>query len=609
MKSTDPAVLVRHVLDTHHAPLRAELPRLAAALADAGPPVRAPFQHLHRLMEMHMDKEEHVLFPAILALTAPGGAEGCGVAGPIAQMSHEHEQIQVLETALREASRDAGPHEAALLAMLDDLCEHARFEDEELFPAALALSRPPMPVDEAPVAPRVLRETRGRCSICHTEVPAVVVVRDGAVRLEKRCPTDGVTEQLMSRHPEYWGELDRFYFQVNDQAYPQRDYIVRMTERCNLACPICLAKANTEDTPDLDLSGLERLISSRRGVKIDLMAAEPTLRPDLLDWVKRVRASGNVAALHTNGIKLTDADLVAELAKAGVDEVFLQFDGLDDAANTALRGRPLLKARMAALANLRAAGIATSLIVVIGQGINDDQVGETFRFALRPENDHIREVFFMGLRSMGSARQTGAFAGQQLMPDDLIERLTDQEPRVQRADVLAFNKVYFAMLSAFQVRKCLYVQHYLVARHADGGFTPISEILDLGALSHAATRYAELRVRHPNLAKARLGAALVRQGLRPAAMRMAGDLVRLESLLANGMNLAHVPRRFLLIGFITACDLDNFDSQVAMNCGKGELSVDGGFTESSAVANVDREARFALGGKEPGRPSLASRRT
>ena len=58
------------------------------------------------------------------------------------------------------------------------------------------------------------------------------------------------------------------------------------------------------------------------------------------------------------------------------------------------------------------------------------------------------------------------------------------------------------------------------------------------------------------------------------------------------MNLKQVPSRFLLLGFITACDPHNFDSQVAINCGKGELSVDGGFVDSGAVANVDRERRF-----------------
>ena len=71
------------------------------------------------------------------------------------------------------------------------------------------------------------------------------------------------------------------------------------------------------------------------------------------------------------------------------------------------------------------------------------------------------------------------------------------------------------------------------------------------------------------------------------------DLLRLQDLFRSGMNLRHVPRRFLLVGFITACDPWNFDAQVAVNCGKGELSADGGFVESGAVANVRREARFA----------------
>jgi hypothetical protein len=39
---------------------------------------------------------------------------------------------------------------------------------------------------------------------------------------------------------------------------------------------------------------------------------------------------------------------------------------------------------------------------------------------------------------------------------------------------------------------------------------------------------------------------------------------------------------------------------VAINCGKGELSMDGGLIESGAVANVQREARFDESGYEPG---------
>jgi uncharacterized radical SAM superfamily Fe-S cluster-containing enzyme len=462
------------------------------------------------------------------------------------------------------------------------------------------------PVHAAPPSAETVRRTRGVCGTCLKDVPAAVVVRNGEVRLEKSCPEHGVTDQLLSRKPQYWAELDRFYFSVNKEEYPQRDFIVRMTERCNLACPICLAKANTEDTPDLDLTGLGEMLTQRRGVKIDLMAAKPTLRADLFDWIRSVKRSGNIAALHTNGIKLADEDFVRALAEAGVDEVFLQFDGLDDEANKTLRGRPLLKTRMATLANLRKHGIATRLIVVVARGVNEGQVVETFKFALQPENDHIREVFYLGLRELGSARHSGKFADQMLMPDELIDLLSAQEPRLRRDDIHAFNKVYFAMLSTFKVRKCLYVQHYLVARQPKGTYEPIADVLDLDALSKAADRYAARLPEHPTFARAGFVAALFRQGLNPEALRMATDLVKLEQLFAKGMNLKSVPQRFLLLGFITACDPANFDAEVAVNCGKGELSMDGGFTDSGAVANVRREARFTATARDPGAPATSS---
>jgi hypothetical protein len=75
----------------------------------------------------------------------------------------------------------------------------------------------------------------------------------------------------------------------------------------------------------------------------------------------------------------------------------------------------------------------------------------------------------------------------------------------------------------------------------------------------------------------------------------------MQLLLRVGMNLDEVPRRLVILGFITACDPQNFDAAVAVNCGKGELSVDGGFVDSGAVANVRREARFDQTDRRPGR--------
>ncbi len=621
---------------TYHDRLRAELPQLDAAFEAMPAPkgLMAPWKHFLNHIGEHLDEEEQGLFPALRAL-AEGKAPDTDFVGPLQAMDFELAEVQIIADALRNAARDAGEHEDRLLTLLDGLEEHARLEEEVLRPLALQAldawaSRHEEAADAVKQAhgpSRTLRSTSGRCNTCLSEVPAEVVRDATEVRLEKHCPEHGTTTQLLSRAPDYWEEVDRFYFTVNHEEFDQRDYIVRMTERCNLDCPICLAKANTEDTADLDLSGLQALLSERRGIKIDLMAAEPTLREDLEDWIRRVKASGNIAALHTNGLKLANREYAQRIKDAGVDEVFVQFDGFDDDAHKLLRGRPLVKARLAAMKNLRELGIATSLIVVIARGLNEAEVSRTFRYALRPDNDHIREVFFLGLRLLGSARDafnTGesakGAAGAQvsdmaMMPDELIDLLCDQEPGIRRDHIRAFNKLYFSMLSAFKVKKCLYVQHYMVARgrnpapplpagqvvpdRAHG--TPIADLLDLPGLERAADRYAATFEKHPQLARARLLADLARYGVTKDTMRMFADLVRLQTLFRAGMNLKKVPRRFLILGFITACDPHNFDSQVAINCGKGELSVDGGFIESGAVANVRREARFDETDRRPGK--------
>ncbi len=451
----------------------------------------------------------------------------------------------------------------------------------------------------------VLRRTRGMCNVCLEDVPAEVVIAEGAARLEKICPTHGTTVQVLSHAPDYWRDVDRFYFQVNADRYEQRDYLLRLTETCNLDCPICLAKANTEETTDLDLSGIEPLLRQKRRIKLDFMAAEPTMRKDLVDWVQKAKAAGHLAALHTNGLRIADIAFARRMKEAGFDEVFLQFDGFDEEANRFFRGRPILDVKLQALRNLREVGLATSLIVVIGKGVNEAQVGEVFRFAMRPENDHIREVFYLGLRILGSMRDAlrregRDFAESALMPDETLDLLEAQVPGIRRADVRVFNKLYFSLLSTFRVKKCLYVQHYLVVRDGQGGFVPFSELVDLPGLEDAAERFASTMRTHPRRAKIRFLADL---GLHSANRRMAPvlqEFVRLQLLLRVGMNLEKVSPRMVLLGFITACDPHNFDEQVAVNCGKGEISSDGGFVEAGAVANVLRERRFDATARTPG---------
>lgn len=188
----------------------------------------------------------------------------------------------------------------------------------------------------------LIRTTESLCPECLQTIGASLIEREGAVYLQKRCPEHGEFELLVSRHPGYYRPLNDFYFSLFPNSLPQRDYIVHLTNKCELNCPICLADANSLDVQDLSLEALRVFLRKRRGCKVDLMGAEPTMRSDLPEIIRLVHRSGNIAALHTNGIRVAEYSYLESLKKAGVDEVHLQFDGFDDAVYERIRGRPLL---------------------------------------------------------------------------------------------------------------------------------------------------------------------------------------------------------------------------------------------------------------------------
>lgn len=137
----DAVALTQDILDTHHALLHRELPRLNQVFSRGDLPAKLaePWAKLHRLLSDHLAKEELILFPSVRALATTGSSDGCAPDGPIMQLHVEHRQIAALSDQIRAASSYAGPDRDALLRLLDDLHTHAAKEDEQLFPAALAL--------------------------------------------------------------------------------------------------------------------------------------------------------------------------------------------------------------------------------------------------------------------------------------------------------------------------------------------------------------------------------------------------------------------------------------------------------------------------------------
>lgn len=436
-----------------------------------------------------------------------------------------------------------------------------------------------------------VRETRSVCTVCARPCPAAVVVRDEEVLLVKSCPDHGETTCRLSRHPWYHASLDRYYFGIMRETSPQRDYLLRLTERCNLQCPICLASAAdgaaTDDSADLTRRRLREFLESKRGkgrLKIDLLAAEPTLREDLLDIVRELKREGHIVALHTNGVRLGSEAYTRSLREAGVDEVHLQMDGFDDDAYMKIRGRKLGESKRRAMANLERHDLATDLVMVVMPETNEHEIGPVLADVLR--RPFVRELFFLGTRPLGNF----ADSDEVLMPDDVIDIVERESGGLcKRRDVFRFQKLYFALLSLLGVRKCLYVQHYVLFREVgQGRWRPLSEIVDwrkvepvLDELPTLPTGWSLRKLAWA----ARLGLSL----LSWRALQYVPDFLAMLSHLRWGWLLSALPRRILIIGYITACDPHNIDEQVARHCGKGEVSMDCGVHESGAHANVARE--------------------
>ncbi len=158
--------LIRFILGTHHVYTHeaiSSLPPLAAKVrnrhGEAHPETRRVETLVHQLagdLAPHMQKEEQILFPYILALeeAAQVGTEpppSCfgTVRNPIRMMMMEHDAAGDLLRELRAATSGYAPPAdactsfqalyAGLVKLEEDLHRHIHLENNVLFPRALAL--------------------------------------------------------------------------------------------------------------------------------------------------------------------------------------------------------------------------------------------------------------------------------------------------------------------------------------------------------------------------------------------------------------------------------------------------------------------------------------
>jgi uncharacterized radical SAM superfamily Fe-S cluster-containing enzyme len=259
-------------------------------------------------------------------------------------------------------------------------------------------------------------------------VPAKVIAEDGEVFYLKRCREHGVQKTLISDDLGYWKSQKDWLKPGDRPLAPQTrtdhgcpydcglcpDHeqhsclaIIEVNEACNLTCPVCFADSSVQRQAHRPLAEIEQMLdilvaSEGEPDLVQISGGEPTLHPQFFEILAAARRRPiRHLMINTNGLRVARETGFAERLAAFMPrfEVYLQFDSMKRDALMALRGADLRRVRTDALEALERANISTTLVVTLKKGVNDDEIADIVRFALKWRC--VRGVTFQPIQDAG----------------------------------------------------------------------------------------------------------------------------------------------------------------------------------------------------------------
>jgi len=284
----------------------------------------------------------------------------------------------------------------------------------------------------------LLKRTTSRCPTCHEPVPAEVIRvakgKDAKVYLKKVCEEHGTSTVCIASDARfYWlaqgdpqnaccggaacsasdeglaGTLGRNAAGHGDAPFESLSTclaLIEIVNSCNLACPTCFAdspvgasggKLDAIPMPDIQRR-IAGVIERKGPIEIlQLSGGEPTLHPEffeLLAWTQAHPRIGYVL-LNTNGVRIaTDEDFAKRLGETFVErrfQLYLQFDGPQEAGQRELRGADLRAMRERTIRRCEEMALPVTLAMTVTTK-NLPHLWEAIEYGLRFAN--VRGVAF-----------------------------------------------------------------------------------------------------------------------------------------------------------------------------------------------------------------------
>lgn len=304
-----------------------------------------------------------------------------------------------------------------------------------------------------------LHDTRALCPECLKVLDASIDAdKQDKVWMTRTCPEHGTTATMIWPDATHYNWITSLAF---PKALPQKDTLrpsnkacptgcgicqrhqrkptlveIEVTQRCNLHCPVCFmsAESDSSDVPLEKLDDFIEAIATTAGTDtgVQLTGGEPTMRADLAQIIRKVRARGFWGVeVNTNGVVIArEESYLHELVQHGLTGIYLQFDGLTSEVYKEIRGSDLLQIKLNAIENCRKQNIQVVLAMTIVSGINDNQIGKVIEFATE-NSDVIAGV------ALQPAFTSGRFDATRVVPltmGDVIFMLDEQTDGLIKAE-------------------------------------------------------------------------------------------------------------------------------------------------------------------------------
>jgi uncharacterized radical SAM superfamily Fe-S cluster-containing enzyme len=375
------------------------------------------------------------------------------------------------------------------------------------------------------------KTTESLCPECLTVIKATLKEKDGKVVMEKTCPEHGSFSDVVWSDAEMYLRVESWAkdgIGVENPAIKDAKQCpfdcglcdlhlshtglanVDLTNRCNLKCPICFANANAAGyvfEPDFDtVMKMLKLVRDERPVPcpaVQFSGGEPTVHPRFIDIIAAAKDMGFAQVqAATNGIKFAQSvEFCRKASDAGLNTLYLQFDGLRPEIYVRARGRDLLDTKKKVVENFRKVEHHSSIVLVptIVRGVNDDQVWPILRYALQ-NMDVIRGVNFQPVAFTGRCSSEELEQGRYTLPDLAKDMEVQSGGKIKMTDwypvptVSAVSELWQALYGDRKVTLTTHVHcgiaTYMFVKGPDN-IVPVTRFVDVEPLFHEMSELAK----------------------------------------------------------------------------------------------------------------------